>query len=83
MLSLSKYLLNTILDSVRDMEAIYQIVPPRRLQSRRAGVEVGKAHQYLQYKTDYDKCKERVGFGLNMFTGRRAHIWLREEPGRL
>lgn len=63
------------------METIYQIVPPRRLQSRRARVEVGKAH--LQYRTEYDKCKERVRFGLSMFTGRRAHTWLREVSGRL
>lgn len=82
-LSLSKYLLNTMLDRMRDMETLYQIVVPRRLQSRRAGVDVGKAHKYLQYETEYDKCKERVTFGRSIFTGRRAHIWLREESGRL
>lgn len=72
-----------MLDRMWDMETLYQIVLSRRLQSRRAGVEAGNAHKYLQYETDYDKCKEGVTFGLSMFTGQRVHIWLREESGRL
>lgn len=63
-----------MLDSVRDMEIIHQIVPSKRLQSRRVGVEVGEADQHPPRKAQCDKCKRGSPLGISMFPGGGAHL---------
>ena len=62
---------------MRDVETIHQIVPEGRLQCRRAGVEVGEAHQH-QLKVEHEKGR-RVELGQNLFTGGRGHMWSWDE----